>query len=513
MLKMDEIKIIKYLYEKQGKSLRKISLETGHAFETVKKYVELTDFNNPVRLKAVRETKLDDFKQTINQWLESDLSLPRKQRHTAKRVYKRLLNTFGDDFTASYRTVANYVKKYHRKLGHLKHKAYLPLSHRPGEAQIDFGTAKFIEKGKEFTGKYLIITFPYSNCGYCQIFRGENQECFLEGLKRFFEYMGLIPSEIWFDNLSAAVVSIGKGGERQLTEKFEKFVLHYDFEAKFCNAYSGNEKGNVENKVGYQRRNYFVPIPEFNSLEEYNKKLFLSCENDMEREHYAKKISIKTLFQEDIKRMKKLNSKPFEISKLVKAKTDKYGLLKFNNNTYSSSPNYVLSELWMKISYNKVTVLNDDFEEIISHKRLYGKDLKSMKWVPYLSLMSKRPTAIKYTSFYDDLPQNWRHYLDELDYTEKKEALIILREILLKHDLKLAEKVLEINQEKGVKDTKSLKVTFRQLIDDKRNMPSVSLPDTVPHLDPYEVKLELYNKLIKGLLIFMFLILFRGERL
>ena len=141
-------------------------------------------------------------------------------------------------------------------------KAFLSLEHIPGEAQVDFGDADFYENGKLHSGKYLNLSFPHSNKGYMQVFKGENQECLFEGLKTIFEHIGGVPTRIWFDNASTMVTKV-KGGNRNLTDDFLRFMEHYRFEAAFCNVGSGHEKGNVENKVGYYRRNMLVPVPRF----------------------------------------------------------------------------------------------------------------------------------------------------------------------------------------------------------------------------------------------------------
>jgi transposase len=151
---------------------------------------------------------------------------------------------------------------------------YLPLEHSPGEAQADFGSFTYQdEKGVEQEGFFLALSFPYSNASYSQVVPGKTQECLLQGLKQIFEYIGGVPKQIWFDNLSATVTSIHRNGKRTLNELFQKFVLHYNFQYEFCNPNSGHEKGHVENKVGYIRRNFFVPLPVIPDIEEYNRTL------------------------------------------------------------------------------------------------------------------------------------------------------------------------------------------------------------------------------------------------
>lgn len=88
-----------------------------------------------------------------------------------------------------------------------------------------------------------------------------------------FEHIGGVPPRLRFDNLSTAVVKVLEGGELELTDGFRRFMLHYRFRAEFCNPAAGNEKGNVENKVGYSRRNAFVPVPTVTSFEEFNECL------------------------------------------------------------------------------------------------------------------------------------------------------------------------------------------------------------------------------------------------
>jgi hypothetical protein len=111
-------------------------------------------------------------------------------------------------------------------------------------------------------------------------------ECLLEGLDAIFRHIGCVPRELWFDNTKVIVTEIIRGGGRKLTDKFERFREHYHFKAVFMNPGAGHEKGNVENKVGYQRRNFMVPVPRFLSLSDYNRQLLTECEKDARRNHY-----------------------------------------------------------------------------------------------------------------------------------------------------------------------------------------------------------------------------------
>ena len=282
MLTMDKIHDIRFRFFMKGENISQIANAMQVDWKTVRKYVDMTDFNEPAPKPASEQhlcPKLDPYKPTIDKWLEEDKQAPRKQRHTAKRVFQRLKKEFAD-FNCSYRTVATYYAVKHKEIFNGARGGFLPLEHRPGEAQVDFGTADFYENGKRLTGKYLEVSFPYSNKGYLQLFYGENMECLLEGLDTIFRHIGVVPGEVWFDNVKTIVTKVIRGGGRETTERFDRFREHYRFQAVFMNPGEGHEKGNVENKVGYHRRNLLVPIPRFLNLPDFNRQLLKMCEED-----------------------------------------------------------------------------------------------------------------------------------------------------------------------------------------------------------------------------------------
>ena len=138
---------------------------------------------------------------------------------------------------------------------------YERLEHPAGEAQVDFGNMTVVKDGAYKDIKALLLSFPYSNAAFVYPLPSENTECFLEGLKQLFHQAGGVPTHLRIDNLSAAVVTVGKGDNRTYTDAFLQFQMHYNFEVQPCNPYSGHEKGNVERKVCYTRNNWFTTAP------------------------------------------------------------------------------------------------------------------------------------------------------------------------------------------------------------------------------------------------------------
>ena len=174
-----------------------------------------------------------------------------------------------------------------------------------------------------------------------------------------------------------------------------------------CNPASGNEKGHVEAMVKYTRNNFLLPEIPFPNLEDLNRTFWIAAEKDRQRKHYQKESLIAELYEEDKQSFYQLPEKEYHCARTEEVKADKYGYIKVDNRLYSTSPRFAKCGVLARISFDKVEILTQDHELIIGHSRLYGKQKKSMEWQPYLNLMAKRPTAIKYTSFYEQLPQEW----------------------------------------------------------------------------------------------------------
>lgn len=436
MTTMDQIHSIREMFFVQGKNLTEIATIMHLDWRTVRKYVDMDDFNiahTTPKSKAKKESKLDSFKELIDSWLIEDKKAPRKQRHTSKRIFNRLRDE-APGFNCSYRLVCAYVEQRRKELAADSNNFYIPLIHHPGESQADFGTANFRENGTLYEdAKFLVLSFPYSNGGYLQLSYGENMECLLEGLVAIFEHVGGVPTEIWFDNTKTIVTKVIYGGGRKITERFQRFIEHYRFIAKFMNPSSGWEKGNVENKVGYLRRNELVPVPEFRNITIKNKELLENCDKDMKREHYESPEGkfISEIFEEDRKAFLPLPSVPFDCAKYITVNTDKYGKFTLDGGKYrySASPAFCNSHVNLKITSLQISVMDDDMHEIVCHRRLYKPGTESMDWVPYLKYISRKPRSLKNSGIYDMMPESMQSYMDICESSERGKILKVLAEL------------------------------------------------------------------------------------
>ena len=486
MKTMDQIHRIRDLFYVQDKSLTEIASIERCDWRTVRKYVDMEDFSEkpPSAGEESHTSKLDRFKPLIDKWLMEDKKAPRKQRHTAKKVHKRLKNE-AEGYDCSYRLVVSYVSEKKKELRLKKQEGYLPLEHHPGEAQADFGYADFYENGKlHHEAKYLVLSFPYSNGGYFQLNYGENMECLLEGLVTIFEYIGGVPTEIWFDNTRTIVTEIIKGGGREVTERFKRFCEHYRFQPLFMNPESGWEKGNVENKVGYLRRNELVPVPRFESLPVKNKELMAACDKDMEREHYDDEDNryISELFSEDRAALLPLPSVPFDTSLYTTARTDKYGRFTLNagKHRYSASPAFCEETVRLQITSAEVIVMDSDLHEVVRHRRLYGDERESMDWIPYLRYIARKPRSLKNSGIYAMMPESMQLYMDSCASKDRGKILKVLAELTERSGFNSALNTVNTAIQHSATDPDSLMNLYRRTYMDVPPLPPLNPPDTFP---------------------------------
>ena len=485
---MDQIHRIREMFYQQGKTISQIASETGLNWKTVRKYVDKEDFNLPAPVpaeKSAHESKLDAFKPLIDSWLEADKLAPRKQRHTAKRVFRRLRKE-APGFNCSYRLVAAYVSAKKKALNLAQKEGAIPLKHRPGEAQADFGYADFYENGKLYQeAKYLVLSFPHSNAGYLQLNYGENLECLLEGLVTMFEYIGGVPSEIWFDNTRTIVTEVIKGGGRNVTERFQRFCEHYRFKPIFMNPESGWEKGNVEKKVGYLRSNELVPVPRFERLSDKNRELLKRCDADMEREHYNDDQGryISEIFEEDKAKLIPLPSVAFDTALYTTARTDKYGkfTLDAGKHRYSASPAFCEALVNLKITSQEVTVMDENMRPVVTHKRLYGQEHERMDWIPYLSYIAKRPRSLRNSGIYDMMPASMQIYLDNCDNKDRGRTLKILAELTTRSGFKSALDTVDEAIRYSASDPDSLENLYRRIYADVPPLPPLDANSGIPN--------------------------------
>ena len=423
-ISMSQVQTIRQL-KREGESIAGISRIVGVSRDTVYKYLEMDDFSPEMPVRKPAKSIMDEYRPVIEGYLDDDARSWRKQRHTAKRIYERLRDEHG--CTASESTVRHYVARLRKERGPLPD-SFLTLVWAPGEAQADFGEADFYLGGVRTRLYYLVVTFPFSNVGVAQVFRGQNAECVCQGLKNVFEFLGGAPTRIVFDN--ATGVGRKVADSFRTTKLFAAFAAHYGFDYAFCNPDSGHEKGNVENKVGYIRRNLFVPTPNVTNLAAYNRHLMPKCLALSDgKVHWSKGEPESQLFVEDRFALAGLPAKEFRVVRWETPRTDKQGRFRLEQvHVYSTSPELACTEVIVGIGADTVSCYTPGGRLVCEHERAYGSaPTDSEEPASQLALLCVKVNAWPNSQVRASIPEQLRDHMDGLGKQDLKAELRIMR--------------------------------------------------------------------------------------
>lgn len=382
---MDKWCKIRMRVERDGVSIREIQRETGLHFNTVKKilaHASPPEFRCPERPKP----KIGLFLGRIAGILEADMDLPKKQRHTAKRIFERLRE---EGYSGGYTAVKDAV----RELRRTTQEVFAPLVHRPGEAQMDFGQALVKMDGVLRKVMFFAMALPYSDAMFIVAYPRECTETFQDGHVRALQFFGGVPHRISYDNARTSVSQIIGSRTRKLTDGFLQLKSHYLFEEHFCRVRRANEKGVVEGVVKYARLNYFVPVPKVKDFDELNAYLEQRCREDLQRKLRGKGATKQVLLEEDRAAFHALPGSPFDACKKVSTAANKLSLVRFDCNDYSVPVRYAHHTVVAKGYVDRVHICRRD-AIIAEHARLWEKEAIAFEPIHYLELLERKPGAL-----------------------------------------------------------------------------------------------------------------------
>jgi len=244
---------IRLFHQQHGLTFNQIGRELGIDPESAAKYAALDTF--PRRHYAKRPSKLDAFKPAITRWLE-------RHPYSSTQIYQRLCGEEG--YTGGF----SIVKAYVRTVRPVRHPAFLTLAFAPGEAaQVDWGCAGTITLGATRRRlSFFVMVLCHSRMAYVEFTCGEAMEHFLACHQNALEFFGGTPGVILIDNLKTGVLKHPFGERAVFNPRYLDFAAHYGFEARACNVRKANEKGRVENGVGYVKKNFLAGRDLPNSL-------------------------------------------------------------------------------------------------------------------------------------------------------------------------------------------------------------------------------------------------------
>ncbi len=348
----------------------------------------------PERKKAEREApKLGPVKEHIDRMLESDRQAPRKQRHTAHRIWVRLRVEHPENDIGEA-TVRRYVRERKRELGLAGRDVFVPQSYAWGqEGQVDWYEATAKLGGETRKLHCFAMRSMASGDAFHRAYTNATQQALLEAHERAFEYFGGVFRLLRYDNMSSLVKKILRGRQRIETDRIIAFRSHWGFQAEYCNPASGNEKGGVEGELGRYRRNVLTPVPEADSLEALNERLLAACLSERDRTIAGKSMPVYQASEHERAFLLPLAEEGFPLEQVVyPLLVDGKGRVRVKTNWYSAplQPGTrvaaVIGPSWVEIKY--------DSRCVARHARQYGRGYECLDLEHYLDVLERKPGAM-----------------------------------------------------------------------------------------------------------------------
>ena len=333
--------------------------------------------------------KLGAFLGIIDQILADDESAPKKQRHTAKRIFERLRDEYAYAGSESQvRSVVAKRRNQHREV-------FVPLSQPPGEAQFDFGEAVVEIAGQRRKVALAVMSLPFSDAFFVVAFPHECTETFQGAHDASFAFFGAVPTKIAYDNTTVAVKKVLEGPNRELTAEFLRLESHFLFTHRFCRVGRGNEKGHVEAHVGYHRRNFLVPVPSFASFAELNEYLSQRCEQELDRVVAGETRTKRERLVDDVAAMHPLPKAAFESRKITHAKSNSLSLVRFERNDYSVPTDFAHLDVTVVAGVETLKIVVGG-HLVATHARSWQRDQTIYEPLHYLALLERKPGAFDF---------------------------------------------------------------------------------------------------------------------
>lgn len=338
--------------------------------------------------------KLGEYRQLIDGWLVADRGAPRKQRHTARRIWERLTEEHGAQ--VSERAVRKWVAQRRRELGEPP-AAMVPLVHDPGvEAEVDWGESVVILRGQPTKVFIFHMRACHSGGAFAMAFARETQQAFLEAHVAAFEWFGGVFDLVRYDNLKAAVQKVLKGRRRVESDRFVALRSHYMFDSRFTLAgeQGAHEKGGVEGEVGRFRRRHLVPVPEVGSLAELNELIAAGVIGDLKRTIRGRTETVGQALGTESAMLRALPAEAFDAREQATPRVDCKSLVTVRQNRYSVPVALVGRKVLVKIGAREVEIFHEH-RMVARHERLQGRYGVAAHLDNYLELLARKPGALR----------------------------------------------------------------------------------------------------------------------
>jgi transposase len=337
-------------------------------------------------------SKLKDAVDFIDAILEADRKAPRKQRHTAHRIWTRIGNELPLCKIAE-RTVREYVHDRKIALGLMARETCVPQSYAWGvEAQIDWYEAYADLAGERTKLQVFAMRSMASGAAFHCAYLHATQQAFLEAHELAFAYFGGVFRKLRYDNLTSAVKKILRGHRREETARFVAFRSHWRFEAEFCTPAEPHEKGGIEGEAGYFRRNHWVPVPEAVDLVDLNRQLLAGCQHDERRVIAGREQTVGRAMMIEREHLLPLAAEGADLAQTSFPTVNGLGCVKVLTNSYSV-PLPAGAQVQAKAYASRIELWHGD-RCVARHERCYRRQQQILDLEHYLDVLYRKPGAL-----------------------------------------------------------------------------------------------------------------------
>lgn len=338
--------------------------------------------------------KLGAYRELIDGWLTADLEAPRKQRHTAKRIWRRLVDEHGVEVAET--TVRDHVRKRRREMGLSLPAVFVPQVHAPARtAEVDWGQAEVELAGARTRVHLFFMRSCFSGAAFSMASPVETQQAFLEGHAEAFEWFGGVFAEVRYDNLTSAVKQVLKGRRRVESDRFVAMRSHYLFDSIFTTpgVQGAHEKGGVEGEVGRFRRNHLVPVPSVGSIAKLNLLLRDASEQDLGRRISGRPVTVAEQLATE-RPMLRVVTGPFDATETTTVRVDSKALVTVRQNRYSVPVALAGMRVSAAVGASEIRVSRQG-REVARHERLHGRFGTRAQLDHYLELLARKPGGLE----------------------------------------------------------------------------------------------------------------------
>ncbi len=464
---------------RDGMSIRQIARRFNHSRRKVREVLEESE-PRPYTLQQERPApRLGPYKAWIEQILAQDLQAPRKQQHTAAKLYRRLRDEHG--YTGGY----DQVRRYVGQIGRVQRETFIPLTHPPGRRlEADFGHIYVdFPQGREQVS-VLLLTWSHSGYRFAVALPSEQTEAILAGMVQGFEFFGCVPWEVWWDNPTTVATAVLEGRQRKVQSRYAALASHYCFDPRFCMPARGNEKPYVEHSVYDLQRDWATPVPRVQDLVELNEYLRSCAVAKRDHTMAGKTQTIGELFEQDRQAALPLPARAFDPFVPETAKVDKYQTVRFDTNRYSVPRRWAFETVTIKAYVDRIEVVSGT-SVIARHARSYARGEWIVEPPHYLAILGRRPAALDHSFVFTEwkLPACFDQLRADFEQREGLAAgarqYVRVLQLLAEYPVKVVQEAITRCRQKTTVNPDHIVATVRRL-GDRPNPRQDDLQDHTP---------------------------------